>query len=495
MGARVSSPQSHSTKQPSEPTHRALILDLGDVIFNWKAPTDGKLSPKTLSRAMSTLPWNDFERGQISETECFQRIGEILSVSPSDIAETIKQAEISLKYDDRLVSTLGELKNDCGGGLRIYAMSNIAKPHYEIIRSKDWEWSLFDQVFTSADAGMRKPDLNFYEYVLEAIGLEHCPQNVVFVDDKRENVLSALSLGMRAIRFEDTEKTIEHVLNIFGDPVKRGEEYLQRNAKNMHCMTDNGIVIKENFAQLLILEATGDRELITLKSYPLLWNFFQEQPVLTTNTYPNDFDTTSLALTILGCTDPVAKGVMDKAVKNISYDGIVQLYDDPQRPRVDAVICVHILTLFYLHGRGGEVRKTYDWVYHVLLHRAYLDGTLYYCSPDYFLYALNRLITYTHQAGKPIPSDLFPLFKERCKERIGATGDALAISMRLIACHCAGIPVSEAQSDLCVLKTLQCQDGGWPFCGMYRIPSAKTVMGNRGVGTAMAVKAIKLFVD
>ncbi|KAF5348293.1 hypothetical protein D9756_010514 [Leucocoprinus leucothites] len=485
MGARVSSP-SHPSKQLSGHTpHKVLILDLGDVIFNWKAPTDGKLSPRTLSRAMSTLPWHDFERGQISETECFQRIGEILAVSPSDIAETIQQAKMSLQCDDRLVSTLKELKCDSGGALKIYAMSNIAKPHYDIIRSKDWEWSLFDQVFTSAGVGMRKPDLQFYKYVLEAIGLEHCPQNVVFVDDKRENVVSALSLGMHAIRFEDSEKTIERMFNILGDPVKRGEEYLQRNAKNMHSTTNTGIAIKENFAQ----------ELITLKTYPLLWNFFQEQPVLTTSTYPNDFDTTSLALTVLGCPDSVAEAVMDKMANNVSSDGIIQVYDDPQRLRVDAMVCVQILTLFYLRGRDDEVRKTYDWVYQILLHRAYLDGTLYYCSPDYFLYALNRLITYTRQAGKPIPSDLFPLFQERCKERIGAPGDALAIAVRLIACHCAGIPVSEVRRDLCTLKTLQCQDGGWPFCGMYRIPSAKTVMGNRGVSTAVAVKAIKLFAD
>ncbi|KAJ3563860.1 hypothetical protein NP233_g8667 [Leucocoprinus birnbaumii] len=381
------------------PTHRALILDLGDVVFNWKAPTDGKLCPKVLARAMSTLPWHELECGRITETECFERIGELMGIPPSDIGDTIRKTEVSLTTDDRLLSVLKGLKDASNGTLKIYVMSNISKPHWDIVRSQPWDGSIFDQIFTSGELGMRKPNLNFYQHVLKEIGLERSPEDVIFVDDKRENVFSALSLGMVGIRFEDNNMITQQLLNILGDPTARGEEFLHENAKNMHCTTDNGDLVKENFAQLLILEATGNMELVTLNSYPLLWNFFQEQPVLTTSSYPNDFDTTSIAFTVLGCSDSAANDVMDMAAKNLSSDGIIQLYDDPLRPRVDPVSCVHILTLFYQHGRGDEVKKTYEWVYQILLYRAYSDGTLYYCAPDYFFYALSRLITYTQQAG------------------------------------------------------------------------------------------------
>jgi hypothetical protein len=170
----------------------------------------------------------------------------------------------------------------------------------------------------------------------------------------------------------------------------------------------------------------------------------------------------------------------------------LQVYDDNQRPRIDAIVCIHIYTLFHIYGRSHELKNTYDWIYRVLLNRAYRDGTLYYSTPDYFLFALSRLGTYSEAAQKPLPLDLLDLLHSRCKERVGAPGDALAIAMRIIACRRVGIPATELQGDVKTLKGLQCEDGGWPFCGVYLIPSAKTQIGNRGVSTAMAVKAIEL---
>jgi hypothetical protein len=167
------------------------------------------------------------------------------------------------------------------------------------------------------------------------------------------------------------------------------------------------------------------------------------------------------------------------------------LYDDSSRPRIDAVVCVNILTLFYQHKRGHELKRTYDWVHKVLLHRAYVDGTLYYSTPDYFLFALSRLISYAMQADTALPPDLMPLFRERCRERMGAPGDALALAMRVVALRRAGVAAAELQRDVDTLKLMQCEDGGWPFCPMYRVPSAKVEIGNRGVSTAMAISAIR----
>lgn len=45
----------------------------------------------------------------------------------------------------------------------------------------------------------------------------------------------------------------------FDDHVRRGREYLDQNAGCLDSVTNNGYVLKENFAQLLILEATGDQ--------------------------------------------------------------------------------------------------------------------------------------------------------------------------------------------------------------------------------------------
>ena len=46
--------------------------------------------------------------------------------------------------------------------------------------------------------------------------------------------------------------------NLLGDPLERGKRFLDKNAGQLYSLTDNGVVLKENFAQLLILEATDD---------------------------------------------------------------------------------------------------------------------------------------------------------------------------------------------------------------------------------------------
>jgi hypothetical protein len=119
-------------------------------------------------------------------------------------------------------------------------------------------------------------------------------------------------------------------------------------------------------------------------------------------------------------------------------------------------VCVNILTLFYAHGRGSELRPTLLWVREVLYHRAYLDGTRYYATAECFLYFLSLLLD--RSSDEELHALLKPLLKERLQERIGASGDALALAMRILACVSVGI---KNAIDLQTLLSLQCEDGGW----------------------------------
>jgi hypothetical protein len=142
--------------------------------------------------------------------------------------------------------------------------------------------------------------------------------------------------------------------------------------------------------------------------------------------------------------------------------------------------------LFYAYGRGAELYGTLQWVHDVLLHRAYLEGTRYYTTPECFLFFLARLLrssdsTELHQL-------LGPLLKERTRELIGTNGDALALAMRLLTCAYVGL---ENQVDLQKLLPMQREDGGWEIGWIYKYGSAKIMIGNRGLTTAMAIKAIE----
>ncbi|MCJ1468295.1 hypothetical protein MMC07_006923 [Pseudocyphellaria aurata] len=176
---------------------------------------------------------------------------------------------------------------------------------------------------------------------------------------------------------------------------------------------------------------------------------------------------------------------MDEMLEYVNDEGIIMTYFDHERPRIDAVICVNILALFYQHGRGHQLGQTLQWVREVLLHRAYMDGTHYYEGPEFFLFYLGHLLSCTQDAE--LHRWLGPLLKNRIQERIGQSGNALSLAMRLLTCNLFGI---SNQGDLDVLLSLQCEDGGWGLDWMYRYGSGIQI-GNRGVTTALAISAVE----
>jgi len=183
-------------------------------------------------------------------------------VPVEEVRRAFQDARNSLQANNNFIHLIRELKAQSHGGLRIYAMSNISLPDWEVLRTKFADWSIFDAVFTSGAVGERKPRLGFYRYVISATGL--CPQQTIFVDDKFENVLSARSLGFCGIVFEKEPKVRRALRNLIGNPIQRGREFLRHNARNFQSVTkatptQASVVVEENFAPLLILEATNQK--------------------------------------------------------------------------------------------------------------------------------------------------------------------------------------------------------------------------------------------
>ncbi|KAK0201388.1 HAD-like domain-containing protein [Desarmillaria ectypa] len=469
------------------PRYDTILCDLGDVLFTWSPPPNQSLSLNTLRRVLSSSTWFEYEKGRISQQACYDSIGRELSVSPVDVRNAIEESCASLQCNRDLVTFLRGLKDSAAGTLRIFAMSNISQPDYDALRSiaVDMDWSIFDGIFTSFAAGTRKPELKFYRYAIAKASLD--PSRTIFIDDKLENVLSARSQGLHGILYRESNELKQSLLTLFRDPIQRGQRFLKENAGHLASMC-GGIAIQENFAQLLILEMTNDRSLVgsDIAEKEGKWNFFRGNGQLTTTEFPYDLDTTSLGLTVVRARVKVAASIMDEMLNYINEDGIVQTYFDHDRPRVDPVVCVNVLHLFYSYGRGGEMSETLQWVYEVLLHRAYVQGSRYYQTAECFLFFLYRFIS---SCDDPVVhSRLYPLLKERVTERIGAAGDGLALAMRLIVCHFTGV---RNDIDLQSLRASQWEDGGWDAGLIYKYGSSGLSIGNRGLTTAMAIHAIQ----
>jgi putative hydrolase of the HAD superfamily len=88
-------------------------------------------------------------------------------------------------------------------GYRAYMFSNTSLPHVRFLRRTGWD-KLFDGVLTSCELGSCKPSVTAFRRALERIGA--APSEVVFIDDKEENVRGAKESGiLRALRFTSTE--------------------------------------------------------------------------------------------------------------------------------------------------------------------------------------------------------------------------------------------------------------------------------------------------
>ena len=236
---------------------KGVVFDLGDVLFTWSPNTATTIPAEMMRLILPSAIWIEYECGRIEQEACYHQIAQQFSVPATEVAEAFSQARVSLQPNNAMVSFIHDLKNASRGALKVYAMSNVSKEDYRVLSTKLADWSVFDQVFTSGHAGMRKPDLGFYYHVLEEINL--APEEVVFIDDKEVNVLAAKSLGITGIVFDDNFSVTHALSNIFDGPLQKGYQYLDLNAKHFDSITDNGVLVLENFSQLLILDAIQDQ--------------------------------------------------------------------------------------------------------------------------------------------------------------------------------------------------------------------------------------------
>ena len=126
----------------------ALICDLGDVLFTWTAPVHTKVPQKDLATMLQSTIWEDYERGKYEEEEVYELLADQFVFPMDEIRKTITAARETLVSSPEMLGLLYRLK---ATGCKIFAMSNISAPDWEILKTKatDEEWSVFDRIFIS----------------------------------------------------------------------------------------------------------------------------------------------------------------------------------------------------------------------------------------------------------------------------------------------------------------------------------------------------------
>ncbi|KNB19738.1 hypothetical protein FOXG_16945 [Fusarium oxysporum f. sp. lycopersici 4287] len=280
--------------------HRAnyttVILDLGGVLINYSSKNTVGLTSTQIKSALDSPYWYEYEKGKVSKQKAYEQVSQAFNIDLETWIEALEQMKDGMQPNRALISAIKYLKTGYPQ-VRIYCLSNIPGPELTLLKDEIESWGIIDYVVASSDLQQRKPEMCAYSAFLEK--LQESAPNCILIDDKVGNVVNAQCLGFKGIVFSNTDELIRVLRNLLGDPVARAKTYLKQNAKNLFCTMNTGNLQPDNFSQLLILYHTGDRDLIVLKNEGDTWNYFHGSPTYDGTTYPDDPDTTCLAMTML----------------------------------------------------------------------------------------------------------------------------------------------------------------------------------------------------
>lgn len=190
-----------------------IIFDLGAVIIN--------INPELTAKAMKNLGFNDFEKSYslFKQTDIFDKLekglinadylrNELRKQVKSEIThQSFDKAwgEMLLDFPKERINLLKEL----GRKYNIYLLSNTNAIHYKqytqaFIDQYGFEFnSLFVKAYYSFQIGMRKPDVDIFEFALSDSKL--LPEDTLFIDDLKVNIESAKSTGLQTMLVDITK--------------------------------------------------------------------------------------------------------------------------------------------------------------------------------------------------------------------------------------------------------------------------------------------------
>ncbi|MFT7395409.1 MAG: FMN phosphatase YigB (HAD superfamily) [Flavobacterium sp.] len=192
-----------------------IIFDFGDVFINLdKQATFDRLRNLGLSQWHEDLDQLNiqFETGQISREEFVDGIKKFIPDASSD---EILQAWSAILLDFPLYRL--EFLQMLSKKYRLFLLSNTDAIHIETFEQKNGAtfysdfYNCFEKVYFSFEIGMRKPNSEIYNYVLNEHDLQ--AKCTLFIDDKKENTDAARSLGLQVWNLQVGKEDVVDLFN------------------------------------------------------------------------------------------------------------------------------------------------------------------------------------------------------------------------------------------------------------------------------------------
>ena len=188
---------------------KAVVFDYGQVI---SLPPDPKVIECLAERIgaereiFESLLWSlrdEFDRGTLNSREYYKEILSRLNVSMDDKDIDEMSAMDLESWKNTNPGTVSLMEDVKKAGYVLGILSNMPHDFLAMGRKKFPVFSLPHVSLFSCEVNLIKPEEAIYRKLLSMLGLEG--GEVVFFDDKMENIKSARTLGLEAFLWETPE--------------------------------------------------------------------------------------------------------------------------------------------------------------------------------------------------------------------------------------------------------------------------------------------------
>jgi len=181
----------------------ALLFDLGRVVINvdfskavacW-AGHAGCAPDDIVLRYEQDQVYQHHERGTIEDAAFFANLRKTLGITITD--DQFLEGWNAIFAGE--VEGIAPLLARAAKHLPLYAFSNTNRAHVAHFSTAYAEvLSHFREIFLSSSIGLRKPDAEAYDHVVQAIGVP--AERIVFFDDLAANIEGARARGLQAVQ-------------------------------------------------------------------------------------------------------------------------------------------------------------------------------------------------------------------------------------------------------------------------------------------------------
>ncbi|WP_136465588.1 HAD family hydrolase [Flagellimonas onchidii] len=177
-----------------------IIFDFGDIFIDLDKPATARAMQKfgfeNLTPELDTL-FMDYEKGLISSPVFLETVSKLFPTAKEN--ELVDAWNAILKdFPDARLEFIENLVKE--NNYRLFLLSNTNDIHIEYVKEQmgmekfDRFKNAFETFHLSYEMGMRKPDLEIFEFVLNTDNL--VASETLFIDDTKENTDAASSLGI-----------------------------------------------------------------------------------------------------------------------------------------------------------------------------------------------------------------------------------------------------------------------------------------------------------